>query len=192
MEDRVVATLEPTQTVEALPGDTPFRLLMRAGVTPDDAQAAIRTLSNVWDPRGLRAGQKAAVFVLSDRLLSVRLPLAPGRDVVVTRRYRQFRRRGPGASDSLVASLGTGTIWTSLSEAAGRASVPMSVVSEMIRTFTTMSTFSVRFIPAIRSARYTSASMMSPAKRAGSGGSSTARCFERYAVAALPLHDAEW
>jgi murein DD-endopeptidase MepM/ murein hydrolase activator NlpD len=138
MEDRVVgpAALEPMQTVEALPGDTPFRLLMRAGVTPDDAQAAIRTLSSVWDPRGLRAGQKAAVFVQSDRLLSVRLPLAPGRDVVVARDDTgNFVAEDQERPTAWVASLGTGTIWTSLSEAASRASVPMSVVSEMIRAF---------------------------------------------------------
>ena len=60
-------------------------MLTRMGVAPEDAQAAIRKSSTVWDPRDLRAGQKAAVFVQSDRLLSIRLALAPGRDVVVAR-----------------------------------------------------------------------------------------------------------
>ena len=71
--------------VQVRPGDTPVRLLIRMGVAPDDAQAAVRKLSTVWDPRDLKAGQKAAVFVQSDRLLSIRLALAPGRDVVVAR-----------------------------------------------------------------------------------------------------------
>src|SRR5207302_3253487 len=73
---------EAPQTVEARPGDTPLSLLTRIGVDREDAQAAVRQLSTVWNPRGLRAGQKAAVFRQSDRLLSVRLVLAPGRDVV--------------------------------------------------------------------------------------------------------------
>jgi murein DD-endopeptidase MepM/ murein hydrolase activator NlpD len=136
--DRVVepALPEPTQTVEALPGDTPLRLLTRAGVAPDDAQAAIRILRSVWDPRGLRAGQKAAVLRQSDRLLSVRLPIAPGRDVVVARDDTgNFIAEDQERPTAWVASLGTGTIWTSLSDSASRAGIPMSVVAEMIRAF---------------------------------------------------------
>jgi murein DD-endopeptidase MepM/ murein hydrolase activator NlpD len=122
--------------VEALAGDTPMRLLIRAGVAPEDAQAAIRTLSSVWDPRGLRAGQKAALLMQSDRLLSVRLPLAPGRDVVVARDDTgNFVAEDQERPTEWVAALGSGTIWTSLSEAANRAGVPASVVGEMIRAF---------------------------------------------------------
>src|SRR5215208_7057217 len=76
---------QPARTVEARPGDTPLKILARMGVAPDDAQAAVRTLSTVWNPRDLRPGQKAAILVQSDRLLSLRLALAPGRDVVVAR-----------------------------------------------------------------------------------------------------------
>src|SRR5207253_3180059 len=75
----------PTQTVQIRHGDSPARLLIRMGVAPAEAQAAVRKLSTVWDPRDLKAGQKAAVFVQSNRLLSIRLALAPGRDIVVAR-----------------------------------------------------------------------------------------------------------
>jgi murein DD-endopeptidase MepM/ murein hydrolase activator NlpD len=127
---------EASQTVEARPGDTPLSLLTRIGVAREDAQAAVRQLSTVWNPRGLRAGQKAAVSVQSDRLLSVRLVLAPGRDVVVARDDSGgFIAEDQDRPTSEVTALGAGTIHTSLSEAASRAGVPAGVLGEMIRAF---------------------------------------------------------
>jgi len=126
----------PTQTVQIRPGDTPVRLLIRMGVAPDDAQAAVRKLSTVWDPRDLKAGQKAAIFVQSDRLLSIRLALAPGRDVVVARDDTGgFVVEDQDRPTRSVMALGTGTIRTSLSEAASVARVPIGIVTEMIRAF---------------------------------------------------------
>ena len=143
--DAVAAANEPAgieraaerpQTVEARPGDTPLSLLTRIGIAREDAQAAVRQLSTVWDPRGLRAGQKAAVFRQSDHLLSVRLVLAPGRDVVVARDDSgRFVAEDQDRPTSQVTALGTGTIHTSLSEAASRAGVPAGVLGEMIRAF---------------------------------------------------------
>jgi murein DD-endopeptidase MepM/ murein hydrolase activator NlpD len=126
----------PAETVEARPGDTPLKLLTRAGVTPQEARAAIRTLSTVWDPRDLRAGQKAAVFVQDDRLLSIRLALAPDREVVVARDDRgNFVAEDQDRPTREIATLGTGTIHTSLSAAANRAGVPAGVLAEMIAAF---------------------------------------------------------
>src|SRR4051812_11809649 len=127
---------QPARTVEARPGDTPLKMLARMGVAPDDAQAAIRTLSTVWNPRDLRPGQKAAILVQSDRLLSLRLGLTPGRDVVVARDDTgSFVAEDQDRPTYAVATLGTGTIHSSLSEAASRAGVPMGVLGEMIRAF---------------------------------------------------------
>jgi len=126
----------PTQTVQIRPGDTPVRLLIRMGVAPDDAQAAVRKLSTVWDPRDLKAGQKAAIFVQSDRLLSIRLALAPGREVVVARDDTGgFVVEDQDRPTRSVTALGSGTIRTSLSEAANTARVPIGIVTEMIRAF---------------------------------------------------------
>jgi murein DD-endopeptidase MepM/ murein hydrolase activator NlpD len=126
----------PRQTVEALPGDTPLRLLSRVGVAPQDARAAVQKLASVWDPRDLKAGQKAAVSVQSDRLLSVRLALAPGRDVVVARDDNgRFVAEDQDRPTREVPTLAVGTIHTSLSEAASRAAVPPGVLGEMIRAF---------------------------------------------------------
>jgi murein DD-endopeptidase MepM/ murein hydrolase activator NlpD len=126
----------PTQMVQIRPGDTPVRLLIRMGVAPDDAQAAVRKLSTVWDPRDLKAGQKAAIFVQSDRLLSIRLALAPGREVVVARDDTGgFVVEDQDRPTRSVTALGSGTIRTSLSEAANTARVPIGIVTEMIRAF---------------------------------------------------------
>src|SRR4029077_6815947 len=128
--------VQPAYTVEARPGDTPLKLLTRMGVAPEDAQAAIRTLSTRLDPPALRAGQKAAIFVQSDRLLSIRLALAPGREVVVARDdtggFVVADQDRPNRSGT---ALGSGTIRTSLSEAANTARVPIGIVTEMIRAF---------------------------------------------------------
>jgi murein DD-endopeptidase MepM/ murein hydrolase activator NlpD len=90
----------------------------------------------VWDPRDLKAGQKAAIFVQSDRLLSIRLALAPGREVVVARDDTGgFVVEDQDRPTRSVTALGSGTIRTSLSEAANTARVPIGIVTEMIRAF---------------------------------------------------------
>jgi murein DD-endopeptidase MepM/ murein hydrolase activator NlpD len=126
----------PIETVEARPGDTPLKLLARMGVAPQDAQAAVRELSTVWNPRDLKAGQKAAVFVQDDRLLSFRLALAPDRDIVIARDDRgSFVVEDQDRPTREVATLGTGTIQTSLAASAGRAGVPAGVLGEIIGAF---------------------------------------------------------
>lgn len=126
----------PAETIEARAGDTPLKLLARMGVAPEDAQAAARKLASVWDPRELKPGHKAAVLRQSDRLLSIRLALAPGRELVVARDDSGgFVVEDQDRPTRQVPALATGTIHTSLSEAASRARVPASVVGEMIRAF---------------------------------------------------------
>ena len=129
-------TRPPIETVEARPGDTPLKLLARMGVASQDAQAAVRELSTVWNPRDLKAGQKAAVLVQDDRLLSFRLVLAPDREIAVARNDQGgFVAEDQDRPTREIAALGTGTIQTSLAAAAGRASVPAGVLGEMIAAF---------------------------------------------------------
>jgi murein DD-endopeptidase MepM/ murein hydrolase activator NlpD len=126
----------PAETVEARPGDTPLKLLARIGVAPEDAQEAARKLAAVWDPRDLRPGQKAAVLTQADRLLSFRLALAPDRDIVVARDDTGgFVAEDQDRPVRQVATLGSGTIHTSLSAAASRAGVPAGVLGEMVHAF---------------------------------------------------------
>ena len=139
-EDAVAPTAipaaRPAETIEVRPGDTPFKLLTRIGVTPEDAQAAVRRLASIWDPRELRPGQKAAVLRQSNRLLSVRLALAPDRDIVIARDDTgNFVVEDQDRPTREIATLGSGTIRTSLSIAANRAGVPAGVLGEMVRAF---------------------------------------------------------
>ncbi|HEX3863699.1 MAG TPA: M23 family metallopeptidase [Stellaceae bacterium] len=132
----VQPAVEAARIVEALPGDTPYKLLARMGIASDDAQAAAHKLGTVWDPRDLKAGQKAAVLAQSDRLLSLRMVLAPGRDIVVARDDTgNFVAEDQDRPTHEVATLGTGTIHHSLAAAASHAGVPACVLDEMIRAF---------------------------------------------------------
>ena len=135
-ERSVPGSPAPIETIEARPGDTPLKLLARMGVAPQDAQAAVRELSTIWDPRDLKAGQKAAVFVQDERLLSFRLALAPDRDIVIARDDRgSFVAEDQDRPIREVATIGTGTIQTSLAAAAGRTGVPAGVLGQMIGAF---------------------------------------------------------
>jgi hypothetical protein len=126
----------PAETIEARPGDTPLKLLARMGVAPEDAQAAVRKLARVWDAREMRPGQTALVLRQADRLLSFRLVLAPDRDIVVARDDTgRFVVEDQDRPTRQIATLGGGTIHTSLSAAANRASVPAGVLDEMVRAF---------------------------------------------------------
>ena len=135
-EAQAAPTAAVPRTLEVRPGDTLLGLLSRNGIASDDAQSAIAALSAVWHPRDLRVGQKLAVFAQSDRLHSIRVAMAPGRDVVVARNDTGgFVAEDQERPIAWVPSIGTGTIRTSLSEAGNEAGVPIAVLSEMIRAF---------------------------------------------------------
>lgn len=128
--------LPAAATIEARPGDTPLKLLARLGVGPEDAQEAVRLLAHVWNPRDLRPGQRAAVLLQSDRLLSFRLALAPDRDIVIARDHTgDLIVEDQDRPTHEVPTLGGGIIHTSLATAADQARVPPGVLAEMIRAF---------------------------------------------------------
>ncbi len=130
------APRHPAIIVAAQAGDTAVSLLTRAGIGADDAQAAIRKLSSVWDPRSLKPGQRAAVYLQADRLLSVRLALAPGREIVVARDDSGgFTAEDQERPTHAEPTLGSGVIASTLSEAGNQAGVPISVVEELIHAF---------------------------------------------------------
>ncbi len=132
----VPAVSDAAQIVEALPGDTPLRLLTRMGIASGDAQAAVRQLGTVWNTRDLKVGQKAAVLTQADRLLSIRIALAPDRDIVVARDDKgNFVAEDQDRPTHDVTMIASGTIHSSLAAAAGHAGVAVGIVDEMIRAF---------------------------------------------------------
>ena len=123
-------------TAEAQPGDTPLKLLTRMGVSPEDARAATRTMSAVWDPRDLRPGQKVTLSIFDGHLSSFRLALGPAREIAAARDDAgNFVAEDQARPTNAVRTFGAGTIVNSLSRAAAEAGIPVSVVAEMIRAF---------------------------------------------------------
>jgi murein DD-endopeptidase MepM/ murein hydrolase activator NlpD len=126
----------PPRIIAAQAGDTAASLLARAGVGGDEAQAAIRQLGAVWDPKTLQTGQRAAIFLLGDRLMSLRFALAPGREVVVARDDKGgFVAEQQDRPTHAVPLVGSGTIASSLSQAAADAEIPAGIVGEVIAAF---------------------------------------------------------
>lgn len=124
------------ETLTAQSGDSLMSLLQGAGMSAAAAQDAIDALAGKWNPRGLKAGQ--AIAVTHDQAGVKELKLSPdiGHDLVLTR----------GADGSYIASLMSrdiltvplrlsGTIDSSLFDAAAKAGLPQAVLSELIRAF---------------------------------------------------------
>jgi murein DD-endopeptidase MepM/ murein hydrolase activator NlpD len=123
-------------TVETQPGDTPLKLLTRMGVSPEDARAATRTMSAVWDPRDLRPGQKVTLSILDGHLNSFRLALGPAREIAAARDDAgNFVAEDQARPINAVRTFGAGKIVNSLSRAAADVGIPVAVVAEMIRAF---------------------------------------------------------
>ncbi len=122
--------------IHAEDGDTLSTMLTRAGVSAVEAQEAVDALGSLWNPRNLQIGQEIAVTQEAGHLRELRLSASLERVVVVT-------RRGDGhflvnaQSRPLTRSLQrlTGTVNSSLFEAATTAGVPSTVLGEMIRAF---------------------------------------------------------
>jgi hypothetical protein len=123
-------------TAEARPGDTALKLMLRMGVSPDDAQAATRTMGAVWNLRELRPGQKVTLSVEHGHLQSFRVALGPTREIAAARDDTGgFVAEDQARPSQIVRTSGTGTIISSLSEAALQAGIPAGVLDEMIRAF---------------------------------------------------------
>jgi murein DD-endopeptidase MepM/ murein hydrolase activator NlpD len=132
-------TMAPEATAETLTvrsGDSLMSLLQGAGLTAAAAQNAIDALAAKWNPRALKIGQ--AIALTHDQNGVKELELSPdfAHDLVLTR----------GADGSYIASLMprdiltvplrlTGTIDSSLFDAAAKAGLPQAVLTELIRAF---------------------------------------------------------
>ncbi|NFV81043.1 M23 family metallopeptidase [Magnetospirillum aberrantis] len=139
LEDRATRPVE--NHVQVASGDTLMDVLIRAGVDVSDASLAIDALRDVYNPRGLRAGQK--VTVTFDKpshgfgiggFTKVSLHADPIREVMAQRTesgsfqgieaQRQVRREIAHYS---------GTIKSSLFESAQSAGIPAQIIVAMIK-----------------------------------------------------------
>jgi murein DD-endopeptidase MepM/ murein hydrolase activator NlpD len=127
--------------VDVRRGDTLMSILTRLGIGRAEAHAAIASLSELYDPRRLRAGQQLALELDEDdgegaQLASLSLALGFAEDVLVTR-----DDDGGFAALTVERALqhdtahGAGRIDGSFYAAGQRAGVPASTLAEMIRVF---------------------------------------------------------
>ena len=150
----VAALLPPTPEVELAPlpenavhktfdvrsGDTLMKALLRAGSDPRDADAAIRALQNLFDPRKLRAGQTLTVSLVpsdGDEILQrLSIDIEPGRKIETGRiEDGGFAARAVEVPLERMLVHTGGQIESSLYVAAVEAGVPVPVLLELIRAF---------------------------------------------------------
>ncbi|MGE5503953.1 MAG: peptidoglycan DD-metalloendopeptidase family protein [Actinomycetota bacterium] len=139
IEDQLGRPVE--RVVQAGSGDTLMDLLLRAGVEAAEANQAIDAMTDLYNPRNLRAGQKVTVtFERPSHGLGVgdfnqlSLNADPIREVGAKR--RPDRGFGPHEAKRQVSrqiAHYTGSIKTSLFDSALTAGVPAPVVIGMIR-----------------------------------------------------------
>jgi len=129
------------QIVAAGHGDTLMDVLLKSGVSREDAQNAIEALQTVYDPKELRVGQKVTVTFdqphegSAIRLVhEVSLSSEPGTEVTA----RRNPAKGFAAQETHNATTTeqvhyAGTIRSSLYETATSAGVPANTIVEMIK-----------------------------------------------------------
>ncbi len=133
----------PIQTVVAAGrGDTLFDLLVKAGVDRTEANKAIDALTDIYDPRALKAGQKVVVTFRrpADRIGSgpfdgLSLQPEPGLQVSAQRAGDGYSVNQTKREVTRQLAHFSGTIKGSLFEAAQGQGVPVSILGEMIKAF---------------------------------------------------------
>lgn len=137
-EDEALPPEPEVRQVEVERGDTLTEILIDAGVAVEEAQAAVSTLSSVFEPSDLRAGQTVTLTFApaSAALQSVAFKPSVERDVAVVR-----SEDGTFAAEENVKALtpkdarASGVIAGSLYLSAKAAGVPEGVIVDLIRIY---------------------------------------------------------
>lgn len=121
-------------------GDTLLALLQKSKIPNSEAHAAVNALNEVFDPRDIRVGQKIIVSAntqsTATSLDAIRIAVGPGHDVLALRETdNRFVATALKAETSLETQAFTGTISSSLYEAAVSKGVPAPVLVDMIKLF---------------------------------------------------------
>jgi len=135
-------------TVQAKRGDTLARILVEAGVSRSEAQAAVDSLGRVFDPRDLKPGHELELSFLTDtetdgemrklgRLYGIQLAAAIDKEVAVRALPDGgFAAEATAKTVSRLVARNNGEITGGSLLAAGMTSgVPAGVMTEMIRIF---------------------------------------------------------
>ena len=134
------------KVIEVRPGDTLYGVLVKAGVTEDDANNAVGAIAAIFSPRNLRAGQEITLNITTAsgtrqdnadaQLMGLSFEPNVTTDVRLTRNDTGLFVAA--AVDKPVVEhdrRAAGIIDSSLFDAAQEAGVPMPVVADLIKTF---------------------------------------------------------
>jgi murein DD-endopeptidase MepM/ murein hydrolase activator NlpD len=141
------------QVVRVKKGDTLMDVLVKAGISPTEADQAIASLSDVYDPRKLHAGQDVTLVFApsggdgaakaagtskdSREFLAVRIEPQIGSEVVAKREVAtaNFSASQVHKDVSPAMARSAGVIQSSLFEAAANAGLPSKILAEVIHAF---------------------------------------------------------
>lgn len=139
-EEALSAEIARILTVNS--GDTLMKLLQHEGIDRKVAYDAIEAMKEVFDPRGLKAGQELSLVIVpqddSDgtRFVSLNMAETPVRDIaVIATDDGGFRAEVIDRPTERLLERTEGTIDSSLYEAALEASVPIRVLADLINVF---------------------------------------------------------
>ena len=125
-------------------GDTLMHLFLRAGVPRNQADAAIRAIRPVYDPRRIRPGQKLTLtFLAGDpaleergiQLRAAKLAVGPTNAIAVERRGGDFAARKIELQTEPRLARVSGEISSSLYRAAEKKDLPLPVLFQLVRVF---------------------------------------------------------
>lgn len=130
----------PVQHLKLASGDTLSGTLQEAGIGVRDAVLAIRAMSDHFDPRKVKAGQKISVKTRlneeGDAIFDeMRLPLSVAKHVVVSRTEDGFESSVLEKNVYETSFAKSVTINGSLYASAAREGVPAQVIAELIRVY---------------------------------------------------------
>jgi len=134
------ATQLSNRTIEVAEGDTLLDLLTRAGAEANDAQAAIRALRPLYDPRRLKIGQEVALVFAEapdERPRLVEIAIAASVEQAVVARIAEdgFSAETVARPLTRASAVLAAEIEDSLYLSAKRAGAPAPVILELIRLY---------------------------------------------------------
>lgn len=129
------------RVVQAKNGDTFIKLMLDAGVPSDDAHAAVSAMNKVYDPRGLRPGQRITVAFRPKSAADDPLFLGFRFDPNVERAIRVDREADGFTAEAVDRDLDTrtarvsGSIDANLYSAVTAAGLTPQIMAQLIRLF---------------------------------------------------------
>jgi murein DD-endopeptidase MepM/ murein hydrolase activator NlpD len=126
------------QDIEIGRGDTLAGVLQEAGVTGTDSYQVVKALSEHYDPRGVKPGQKLSVHFkpgTEDVFTKMTMQVDPIKEITISKDGDKFAAEMSEKKLVKNTYAGKAEIETSLYGSAARAGIPSAVIADMIRIY---------------------------------------------------------